>query len=113
MLRVEVTCMDALDFIKQRDHAQALFYIDPPYLQETRVGQGGEYSHEWTEAQHRDLLNLLVGIKGKFILSGYNSAMYSSYACQYDWRTDYKLVDKPSSRSDIKPLAYEYLWMNF
>ena len=47
-----------------------LFYLDPPYLHETRATTG-EYEYEMTISQHADLLDALVAIKGWFLLSGY------------------------------------------
>jgi hypothetical protein len=37
------------------------------------------------EADHRELLEALAGIRGKFILSGYPSALYDGYAERHGW----------------------------
>jgi DNA adenine methylase len=106
--------MDAIDFIKQYDHDRAFFYCDPPYLEETRVSTGeyGEHDNADTEF-HTKLLGTLSRIKGKFLLSGYLSGLYTSYALANGWYTADKLVDTPSSSGEIKPLRCEYVWSNY
>jgi site-specific DNA-adenine methylase len=68
--RVVIRCRPAADVIQQEDSESTLFYLDPPYLQTTR-SEGHTYAHEMTVDDHRELLRLLSGIRGKFILSGY------------------------------------------
>jgi DNA adenine methylase len=53
-----------------------LFYLDPPYLHPTRATTGEYGEHEMSEADHRELLDVLVKVEGKVMLSGYPSAMY-------------------------------------
>src|SRR3990167_7852529 len=54
----------ALDVIRKFDAPETLFYIDPPYLHETRATTG-EYAHEMTKLDHAELLNLIVQCNGK------------------------------------------------
>src|SRR5205085_429085 len=49
--RVVVLNRDALDVIRQQDGSDTLFYLDPPYLPETRVSSE-VYDHEMGLAQH-------------------------------------------------------------
>ncbi|MBC7965234.1 MAG: DNA adenine methylase, partial [Fuerstia sp.] len=37
------------------------------------------YAFEMTEAQHRELLDVLAGIVGKFMLSGYPGNLYRQW----------------------------------
>jgi DNA adenine methylase len=113
LIRVEVRCMDAIDFNKRYDHDRAFFYCDPPYLEETRVSTGEYGKHEMTPADHTTLLECLARIKGKFLLSGYPSELYAASADDHGWYTADKLVDTPSSGSKIKPLRREYAWSNY
>lgn len=68
---------DAFEVIDQQDTPATLFYVDPPYLQETRDA-GSDYRHEMADDQHERLINRLCGLKGMAILSGYPSEMYDS-----------------------------------
>jgi DNA adenine methylase len=56
--RVVITCMDMKDLIRQQDGKKTLFYMDPPYLHETR-NSTGEYKHEMSDVDHFLLLTLL------------------------------------------------------
>lgn len=110
--RVEVRNMDAVKFIQQYDHEKALFYLDPPYIHETRVTTN-DYEHEMTIDDHRQLLECLENIKGMFVLSGYENSLYSLYAAENGWRVDYCTIDNKASSKKSKEKKVESLWMNF
>ena len=67
---------DALAIIRRFDGKRAAFYIDPPYLPDTR--RGGGYGVEMTFDDHARLLDALTAstLKSMVILSGYDSALY-------------------------------------
>lgn len=72
----------ALDLIAQHDSEDTLFFIDPPYVLDTRQMQGGQrgyYRFEMTDDQHRELLQSLRQLKGMVVLSGYPSALYDQH----------------------------------
>lgn len=56
------------------DRPETLFYLDPPYVPDTRIN--GEYRHEMDVAEHEELVALLLDLKGMAILSGYASEVY-------------------------------------
>lgn len=66
---------DALDIISAHDSAETLFYVDPPYMPETRKGVGA-YEHEMNEEDHLLLLDALDSVQGKVVLSGYANKLY-------------------------------------
>jgi DNA adenine methylase len=66
---------NALDVMPQHDSEQTVFYVDPPYVAETR-DKGGDYRHEMTDADHRALADALHGLTGMVVLSGYPSDLY-------------------------------------
>jgi DNA adenine methylase len=68
---------NALDVIKRHDSADTAFYVDPPYLPSTR-DVGADYRFEMTEEDHCKLAEALNEVKGKVILSGYPSELYTS-----------------------------------
>jgi DNA adenine methylase len=67
---------DALGVIRQQDGPGTLFYLDPPYLHETRATTTEYGALEMTEADHRELLDTLRQVQGKVMLSGYPSGLY-------------------------------------
>ncbi len=73
--RVQIEHKDFREIIKLYDTEDTLFYNDPPYIPETRKDKK-LYNHELTLEDHKDLVNLLLNIKGKCILSGYKHPVY-------------------------------------
>ncbi len=103
---------DALELIRQQDGPQTLFYCDPPYVHSSR-STTGEYAHEMTDADHQQLLESLVAIEGKFLLSGYPSELYARYAEQHGWRCIEIEIDNKASSAKSKQIKTECLWMNY
>ena len=110
--RIEIRNMDACDFIRKYDHKDAVFYLDPPYLHETRVSQNA-YRHEMSFEDHGRLLAVLGSIQGKFLLSGYRSDVYDEAAEAFGWnRTDISIDNKASSKK-TKDTKTECIWRNY
>lgn len=93
------------------DGADALFYVDPPYMPETRSPErrGGAlsnaYSHELSEGDHAELLAFLRGLEGSVVLSGYPSRLYDLALA--DWRR----IEKATHADGARPRT-EVLWLN-
>lgn len=85
---VQISCREALDVIKSRDSKDTFFYLDPPYPGADQKHYKG-YSLENLE----ELLIILQDIKGKFILSNYNSQLLDSYVSLNDWHK--REIDMP------------------
>jgi DNA adenine methylase len=64
-------------------------------------------------SQHAKLLEALAGLKGKFILSGYRSALYDQATEKHGWRRVDIEIDNKSSNAREKPMKTECLWMNY
>lgn len=106
--KVQISCRDALDVIKQRDTSLTMFYLDPPYPMADMKHYSG-YSFENLE----ELLTLLQTIKGKFILSNYMSTILESFIVKNGWM--YKEIELPlnishfkTSRKKKEILVYNY-----
>jgi DNA adenine methylase len=115
---------DAFDIIRQWEAVsdRTLFYLDPPYLPETRNRLPNEYLHEMTYDDHVKLLNWCVSSQCKIILSGYPSDLYSRKLLPAGWycekysavatsalRTNGNgLKDKPGGNAD----RVECLWFS-
>jgi DNA adenine methylase len=76
MISVLIENRDFRDIIRLYDTESTFFYLDPPYVPETR--RNGAYKHEMTSEDHGLLVEMLCGIKGKVMLSGYPSELYDS-----------------------------------
>jgi DNA adenine methylase len=97
----------AIDIIKQFDTAETLVYCDPPYLSETRskwrLSAYGDT--EMTNDDHRQLADVLHGIEGMAIISGYPSALYDEL--YHDWqRVTCEAVN------DAAKVTVECLWLS-
>jgi DNA adenine methylase len=110
--RVEVQNMKAVDFIRQYDDPEAVFYCDPPYLHSTRTVTDA-YRHEMGDTEHAELLVCLSKIKGRFLLSGYKSELYGEAAERYGWRRVDFEIDNKSGAGETKQLRTESVWMNY
>ena len=105
MQGVVIESRPALELIEMHDDEGTLFYLDPPYLPETRDARS-DYNFEMTVEDHQELLTAIKGIKGKVILSGYQSAMYA------DTLNDWRVVQKETHAEGARQRT-EVLWMNF
>lgn len=97
----------AFDVLKQHDSDETLHYVDPPYVHSTR-GSGGaqrDYRYEMTDADHRNLAEVLRSIRGGVVLSGYPCPLYDEL--YQDWHREARkaLADGARERTEI-------LWMN-
>lgn len=101
---VQIECDDALKTINRFDGENTLFYVDPPYLHETR-GSSDDYRHELTKAQHVELAETLHQVQGMVILSGYSSELYN------ELYSDWRCISKDARANDNHPTT-EYLWIN-
>jgi DNA adenine methylase len=82
-------------------------YSDPPYLFVTRKQRHRPlYHHEYTVAQHIDLLDLLKRLPCPVMLSGYESDIYNDLLA--GWHTD---RTQTTTRGGAP--ATEVIWMNY
>ena len=111
--RVEIRCQEATDLIRELDAPETLFYCDPPYLHETRITTTEYGEYEMTADDHRALLGCLMGIQGKFLLSGYRNDLYDSWADRLGWRrVDFPIPNSASSKK-VKAVKVECVWLNY
>jgi len=73
-MTVQIEHKDFRDLIRTYDTKDTFFYLDPPYVPETR--SWGKYKHDCTDKDHKDLVEILLNIKGKAMLSGYANRIY-------------------------------------
>jgi DNA adenine methylase len=108
--RVAILNRDALDVIRQQDGPDTLFYLDPPYLAETRTCDD-VYAHEMAVDRHGELLEVICKCAGRVMLSGYPSEMYDSRL--RDWtRHKFALPNQAVGGSQKRRMT-EVVWCNF
>lgn len=108
--RVTILNRDALSVIRQQDGKDTLFYLDPPYLCETRTCED-VYSHEMTTNQHIEMLDIVAACKGFVMLSGYPSALYNHHL--RDWaRHEFQLPNQAAGGKTKRRMT-EVVWCNF
>lgn len=110
--RAVVKNVDAPLLINQEDGPNTFYYLDPPYLDATRVAKD-VYEYEMDVPAHQRLLETLSGIKGKFLLSGYDNPLYDSFKVLCNWRRVDVPIDNKASSKDIKDIKIESFWMNY
>ena len=72
-------CKAAHDLIKEYDAPDVLFYLDPPYLSETRSG-GTKHNYDkemLTRDEHEKLLNKILELKAMVVISSYENPLYN------------------------------------
>lgn len=110
--RVVVIYADALHVIRQQDGTGTLFYLDPPYMGDTRASPS-VYAYEASEEHHLKLLGLLPACSGKWLLSGYRNDTYDVWAKQYGYcRHDFDLPNHAAGGGGKRRMA-ESVWCNF
>ncbi|MFC6017782.1 DNA adenine methylase [Plantactinospora solaniradicis] len=111
--RVQIEQRSAVKVVAQHGRASdAVLYVDPPYVAETRNDRGIAYQMEMTPADHRALAAALHEACAAVVLSGYASPLYDElYA---DWTRLDIAVTRPTSNRAGKQgaLGTEVLWLN-
>ena len=102
--QVRIENKDALEVISEQDGPETLFYLDPPYVMETRNSKH-KYREEYTTEDHRELANLLRSIEGMAVISGYQCDLYE------ELYRDWERKDK-EARTQANGDSIESIWMN-
>ena len=105
--RIQIEHLPAIDLIKKYDNEQTFFYVDPPYVHATR-NNSYKYLYELKDGDHRELAEVLHGIDGKAMVSGYKSELYDEIFGDWE-RVDDKPYQSPLSRA----IKQESAWVNY
>lgn len=111
--RVEIRCQTAMSLVDELDSEKTLFYFDPTYLHSTRSTKTEYGEHEMSEDDHSQLLKRLARIEGYFVLSGYHSELYDSFAASQGWLSYEFQIANNASSSKSKEVKTEVAWTNF
>src|SRR5262245_13577332 len=109
--RVVILNRPAVEVIRSQDGPGTLFYLDPTYLHETRSSATMFGEYEMPEEQHIELLDLIQGVQGKVMISGYRSSLYDARLAK--WCRHEFMVPNSTATGDFKRRMIETLWCNF
>lgn len=101
---VQIEQMPVVELIQRFNYKNVLVYGDPPYVLHTRNGK--QYRYEMDDADHNDLLDVLMVHKGPVVLSGYDNDLYNDRL--KGWHKE-----ETVSYSQVHSKKKEVLWMNF
>lgn len=101
---VQIENLPAVEVIERYDTEDVFIYADPPYLHGTRKNY--LYRHEMTDADHEELLKILLKHPGKVLLSGYENDLYNDML--KGWNKAQKVTRAEGGRART-----ETLWMNY
>lgn len=112
--RVAILSKDGFAVIRKEDGPRTLFYLDPPYIHETRVSTKAYGEHEMTEAQHKELLDIIMAAQGKVMISGYDSDLYNNrLTALMGWKRHAFDMPNHVAGGKEKSRTTEVVWCNF
>ena len=111
---IQVENLDIIELIIKYDSSDTLFYLDPPYIAETRT-VSNVYDKEMPLEKHEELVDYLCKVKGKVVLSGYDNLVYDKLISN-GWIKENigtyanRNGDKDNKKTKLKD---EFIWLNF
>lgn len=103
---VIIECKPAIDVLLKQDTVDTLHYVDPPYVHSTRSKNSTKrYRYEMSDEDHVELSKVLHSLKGKVVLSGYDSPLYKKLY------SDWKMVTRETLADGARPRV-ECLYLN-
>ncbi len=91
----QIECVDACKVITARNTEDAFHYVDPPYVVDDHNSVNQGHYSGYSQTDYKRLLDTLVSVKGKFLLSSYPSPLLDAYIKKHGWHT--KSFEKPLS----------------
>ena len=73
---VQVEQREANEALRYWDGSETVFYVDPPYIHDTRV-ESEYYAHEMSDEAHEEMVSTLLECRGYVVLSGYDHPIYN------------------------------------
>lgn len=78
--------LPALELLQKHDSTTTLFYLDPPYVSETRTSTN-VYQYEMEIDDHEQLLISANSLSGSVVISGYDCDLYNDYLSVWQKQT--------------------------
>ena len=95
---VQISSRPALKVITERDSADTFFYLDPPY-----PGCNQKHYSGFTDEDLEELLDVLGGLRGKFILSNYGRDCLMEKVEKCHW--SHKMIEMPLKCANLNNKA--------
>ena len=95
---------DAATVMHRHDSPETLHYCDPPYPHSTRTLRHG-YAYEMTDDEHRDLYDVVAGLSGMVVVSGYDCDLYADLYRGWRRVSTEALADGARRRTEV-------MWLN-
>lgn len=105
--KIQISNYDFRAVFEKFDSPDTLFYCDPPYPHETR-SNNNEYRFEMSTQDHIELLELVLNLKGKIAISGYDNELYNEKLKSF-----HKSMAKPKPAMLFHSFRQEVLWTNY
>lgn len=109
--------MDYEQLLKDYDHHNMVWYLDPPYMH----SDPGIYDQSWNLEKHKRLLQVIFDCKGFVALSGYDNELYNSmpWTERHEWEVYVSISPKAETETNglkgkrdiMDKRAVECLWI--
>lgn len=97
-----IECNDALTVLNSRNVEGAFHYLDPPYFNADMGHYSSALKQHYTAKDFEQLLEACKGLKGRFLLSNYNSAILDFYVQENGWyKKDIRRKQTVNSKGEI------------
>lgn len=103
---VQIENLPAIELLKRYNTKDVFIYADPPYLHSTRKKY--LYKHEMTDAEHIELLEILIKHPGQVMISGYDSELYNDILKGWTKVSKDTLAEGGLKRTEVLWMNYEY-----
>jgi len=98
------------------DRPDTFFYLDPPYDFGSERSARKLYEHEMTAEDHARLVDILIRLKGKAMLSGYDTPVYESLIAA-GWRKyvmgEQAVTVNKKANGEKRLTRIECVWENY
>jgi DNA adenine methylase len=111
--RVVILNRKAEDVIESQDGANTLFYLDPPYVHETRATTIEYGEQEMSAEQHASLLKVVERCVGKVMISMYHHPLYDALLKKKKWKVVEFDLPNNAAGGIRKRRMVECVFMNF
>lgn len=108
--KVRITNQDAVEILRSEELlATDLIYLDPPYVEGSRVTMGEYGSYEFK--RHEELLDAAKSCGQRVMISNYRNDLYAQRL--KGWRREQHEIVNHSGQGKKKGQRIEQLWCNF
>ncbi|MEM4184022.1 MAG: DNA adenine methylase [Candidatus Caldarchaeum sp.] len=110
---VQIEHGDFEDVIKRYDTGETFMFVDPPYIA-SQVVKGHPYEL-MPDADHERLVDVLLGVKGKALLTGYANPIYVRLE-ENGWYTmdvERTAAARPAKGAGSRGSQMERIWWNY